>query len=275
MGKNGFFRSIFSPLILTGVYGFLYLPIALLIIYSFNASKLLSVWGGFSTKWYVILFEDTKLLQSGWVSLKVAFFSATLAVILGTMVALRLTRKKDFRGRTLLQGLVTAPLIVPEVVTGLSILIFFVSLKQLTGWPEARGVLTITLAHTTLATAYVTAILQSRLTTMDPSLIEAALDLGARPTRVFFSITVPLIAPALASSWLLAFALSADDLVIASFASGPEATTLPMTIFSSLKLGLSPEINAFATLVVGVIALGGLLTAGALLKQTNRFKRNS
>ena len=249
-------------------YAFLYVPILILIAFSFNKSRLVTVWDGFSLRWYESLWHNDQLLNAAWVSLKVATLSATLSILLGTLAALVLARFGRFKGRTLLSGLVTAPLVMPEVITGLSLLILFVSLKQVLGWPETRGVLTITIAHTTLAIAYVTAIIQSRLSGFDNTLIEAALDLGARPLKAFFLITLPLIAPALGAGWLLAFALSLDDLVIASFVSGPGSTTLPMVIFSSVKLGVTPQINALATLIVVFVSLGVLVSGWLIFRKS-------
>jgi putrescine transport system permease protein len=236
-------------------FAFLYIPILSLIIFSFNSNKLVTVWAGFSTKWYGVLLRNQQILDAAWLSLKIAFVTAWLAVILGTLVAMCLTRFGPFRGRALLSGLATAPLVMPEVITGLSLLLLFVALEQAIGWPAGRGTLTIIIAHATFALAYVAVVVQSRLVGMDPSIEEAALDLGAKPTKVFFVITLPIIFPALLSGWLLAFTLSLDDLVIASFVSGPGSSTLPMVIYSKVRLGLSPEINALATLLVCFVAL--------------------
>jgi putrescine transport system permease protein len=231
-------------------YAFLYGPIVSLVIYSFNESKLVTVWGGFSTKWYVALLDNEPLLNAALQSLKIATLSATVATFLGTMAAVALTRFGRFYGRSLMQGVLMAPLVMPEVLLGLTMLLLFVAMDQLIGWPHQRGLLTISIAHTTFAIAYVVVVMQSRLKTVDRSLEEAALDLGARPLKVFFLITLPLIAPALLSSWLLAFTLSLDDLVIASFTSGPGSTTLPMIVFSSVRLGVNPQINALATVLL-------------------------
>ncbi len=236
-------------------YAFLYGPIVLLIVYSFNESKLVTVWSGFSVKWYGELLRNDKLLDAAWLSLKIAFLSAGAATVLGTMAALALDRFGRFRGRTLLGGMIAAPLVMPEVITGLSMLLLFVALEQMTGWPDGRGQMTITIAHITFSMAYVAIVVQSRLKQMDRSLEEAALDLGARPLKVFFVITLPIIAPSLVAGWLLGFTLSLDDLVIASFVSGPGSTTLPMVIFSSVRLGVSPQINALATVIVVTVAI--------------------
>lgn len=235
---------------------FLYAPIISLIVFSFNESKLVTVWGGFSTKWYGALFRDPQILGSAWVSLQVAVASATLAVVLGTLAAYVLTRFGRFRGRAMLTGMTTAPLVMPEVITGLSLLLLFVAMEQLIGWPAGRGKLTIIIAHVTFCMAYVAVVVQSRLASLDESLEEAAMDLGARPVRVFFDVTVPVIAPALVAGWLLAFTLSLDDLVVASFVTGPGASTLPMVIFSKVRLGVSPDINALATIIIAIVAAG-------------------
>ncbi len=242
-----------SPFLISAMafgFAFLYVPILLLVVYSFNESRLVTVWGGFSTRWYGELFNNGQILEAAKTSLLVAVTTATLATALGTMAGLILARFGRFRGRTLFTGMITAPLVMPEVVTGLSILLLFVALEQIIGWPDGRGVTTITIAHVTFTMAYVAVIIQARLAQMDESVEEAALDLGARPAKVFFLITLPIIAPALLSGWLLAFTLSLDDLVIASFTAGPSSTTLPMVVFSSVRLGVTPEINALATLLI-------------------------
>lgn len=240
-------------------YVFLYGPILSLVVYSFNASRLVTVWGGFSTHWYGALLENEKLLGAAFLSLRIAAISATGAVVLGTMCAIALVRFGRFRGRLLFSAMTTAPLVMPEVITGLSLLLLFVSMQQVTGWPAGRSPLTITIAHITFATAYVSVVVQSRLAQMDGSLEEAALDLGARPLKVFMTVTLPLIAPSLVAGWLLAFTLSLDDLVVASFVSGPGSSTLPMVVFSSVRLGLSPEINALATILLGTVITGAVL----------------
>ncbi|MBY5458290.1 ABC transporter permease subunit [Rhizobium leguminosarum] len=231
-------------------FAFLYLPIVLLVIFSFNESKLVTVWGGFSTKWYVSLMSNQALLDAAWVTLRVGLLSATFATILGTMAALTLVRYTRFRGRMLFSGMVYAPLVMPEVITGLSLLLLFVAIGL------DRGFWTITLAHTTLTMCFVAVVVQSRLLSFDHSIEEAAQDLGAPPVRTFFEITLPIIAPAVLSGWILAFTLSLDDLVIASFTSGPGATTLPMRIYSQVRLGVTPEINAVCTILIGVVAFG-------------------
>lgn len=248
---------------------FLYLPIASLILFSFNESKLVTVWAGFSTKWYGALLHNRPILEAALLSLKIATLTACLATVLGTLAALCLARFGPFRGRALFSGLVTAPLVMPEVITGLSLLLLFVALEQAIGWPAGRGTLTIVIAHATFAMAYVTVVVQSRLVGMDASIEEAAMDLGARPAKVFLVITLPIIAPALVSGWLLAFTLSLDDLVVSSFVSGPGASTLPMVIYSKVRLGLSPEINALATLLVLVVSLA-MIAAGMIMTRQER-----
>lgn len=265
-----------SPVLITAMafgFAFLYVPILLLILYSFNESRLVTVWGGFSTKWYGELFANAQILEAAETSLLVAVTTATLATALGTMAGLILARFGRFRGRTLFTGMITAPLVMPEVVTGLSILLLFVALEQIIGWPDGRGVTTITIAHVTFTMAYVAVIIQSRLAQMDESVEEAALDLGARPAKVFFVITLPIIAPALLSGWLLAFTLSLDDLVIASFTAGPSSTTLPMVVFSSVRLGVTPEINALATLLIVFAAVTIGLAAWVMARSEKKRER--
>ena len=231
-------------------FAFLYLPIVLLVIFSFNESKLVTVWGGFSTKWYVSLLSNQALLDAAWVTIRVGLLSATFATVLGTMAALTLVRYTRFRGRMLFSGMVYAPLVMPEVITGLSLLLLFVAI----GFD--RGFWTITLAHTTLTMCFVAVVVQSRLLSFDQSIEEAAQDLGATPVRTFFEITLPIISPAVFSGWILAFTLSLDDLVIASFTSGPGATTLPMKIYSQVRLGVTPEINAVCTILIAIVTVG-------------------
>jgi putrescine transport system permease protein len=243
-----------SRLFLALGYLFLYTPIALLVLYSFNEGRLVTVWAGFSAKWYGELFRNEAIQAATLVSLEVAALAASLAAILGTLAGTALARWR-FPGRTLFSVMATAPLVLPEVITGLALLLLFVATEQAIGWPQGRGVLTITIAHATLGLAFVAVVVQARLAAFDRSLEEAALDLGARPWKVYATITLPLIAPAVATGWLLAFTLSLDDLVLASFTSGPAATTLPMVIFSAVRLGVSPQINALATIFVGVVGL--------------------
>jgi len=255
-------------------FAFLYVPLLLLMIYSFNDSKLVTVWGTASTRWYGELFQDDQILGAARTSLVIAAMSATLSTILGTICGLVLARFGRFRGRTLFSGMITAPLVMPEVITGLSILLLFVALEQLIGWPEGRGMTTITIAHVTFTMAYVTIIIQSRLGQMDESIEEAAMDLGARPLKVFFLITLPIIAPALLSGWLLSFTLSLDDLVIASFTAGPSSTTLPMVVFSSVRLGVTPKINALATLLVSAAAFC-IVIAAIIMRRAERERERA
>ena len=265
-----------SPFLISAMafgFAFLYVPILLLVVYSFNESRLVTVWGGFSTRWYGELFNNGQILEAAKTSLLVAVTTATFATALGTMAGLILARFGRFRGRTLFTGMITAPLVMPEVVTGLSILLLFVALEQVIGWPDGRGVTTITIAHVTFTMAYVAVIIQARLAQMDESVEEAALDLGARPAKVFFLITLPIIAPALLSGWLLAFTLSLDDLVIASFTSGPSATTLPIKIFSAVRLGVSPEINALSTVMIGIVTVGVIAASLATKRKKVRERR--
>lgn len=254
-------------------YAFLYLPILSLIIYSFNESRLVTVWGGFSTKWYGELFNNGPLLRAAWLSVKIAAMNATAAVVLGTLAALALVRFRRSRGHASLGVMSAAPLVMPEVIVGLSLLLLFVAMEDLLGWPKGRGQTTILIAHITFSMAYVTVIVQSRLSHMDKSLEEAALDLGARPIKVFFTITLPLIVPALGAGWLLAFTLSMDDLVIASFVSGPGSTTLPMVVYSSVRLGVNPQINALATIIIAVVSLAVLIASISMYRQELKNQR--
>lgn len=246
-------------------FAFLYLPIVLLIVYSFNESRLVTVWAGFSTKWYVSLFQNKGLMDAAWVTLRVAFISACVATVLGTLAALALTRYTRFRGRLLFTGMVFAPLVMPEVITGLSLLLLFVAVGL------DRGFLTVTLAHITFTMCFVTVVVQSRLLTFDRSIEEAAMDLGAPPVKTFFQVTLPVILPAIVSGWMLAFTLSLDDLVIASFTSGPGATTLPMKIYSQVRLGVTPEINAACTLLIAIVSVG--VIAASLVNKRREVQR--
>jgi putrescine transport system permease protein len=273
-------RGLFSKTALWLGLVFLYAPIISMIIFSFNFSRLVTVWDSAHSptlKWYVALLHDRQVLQAAWLSIRIAAMSASGAVVLGTLAGLVLARFGPFRGRALLQGLTTAPLVMPEVITGLSMLLLFVSLEQLFqklfGWQFDRGVTTITLAHITFTMAYVTVVVQSRLASFDDSLEEAALDLGALPATVFFRITVPLILPAILSGWLLAFTLSWDDVVVSQFVSGPGANTLPMVIFSKVRLGVNPSVNALATIMVLIVAIGVVLSAYFLKRQEKRRER--
>ena len=234
---------------------FIYLPMLILVIYSFNESKLVTVWGGWSIKWYVGLLDNTQLMGSVARSLEIACYTAVAAVALGTLAAFVLTRISQFKGRTLFGGLVTAPLVMPEVITGLSLLLLFVAMAQMIGWPQERGIVTIWIAHTTFCAAYVAVVVSARLRELDLSIEAAAMDLGARPWKVCFLITIPMIAPSLAAGGMMSFALSLDDLVLASFVSGPGSTTLPMEVFSAVRLGVKPEINAVASLILLAVSL--------------------
>ena len=248
-------RFSFSSLMLVLGLLFIYLPMLILVIYSFNASKLVTVWGGWSIKWYIGLLDNQQLMGSVMRSLEIACYTAVAAVALGTLAAFVLTRITRFKGRTLFGGLVTAPLVMPEVITGLSLLLLFVAMAQMIGWPQERGIVTIWIAHTTFCAAYVAVVVSARLRELDLSIEEAAMDLGARPWKVFFLITIPMIAPSLAAGGMMSFALSLDDLVLASFVSGPGSTTLPMEVFSAVRLGVKPEINAVASLILLAVSL--------------------
>lgn len=248
-------RWSFSNVMLVLGLLFIYIPMIILLIYSFNGSKLVTVWGGWSTKWYTGLLDNQQLLGSVFRSLEIAGYTAVSSVVLGTMAAFVLTRIPRFRGRTLFGGMVTAPLVMPEVITGLSLLLLFVAMAQLIGWPQERGVVTIWIAHTSFCSSYVAIVVSARLRELDLSIEEAAMDLGARPWKVFLRITMPMIAPSLAAGGMMSFALSLDDLVLASFVSGPGATTLPMEVFSAVRLGVKPEINAVASLILLMVSL--------------------
>lgn len=253
---------------------FIYLPMIIMVIYSFNASKLVTVWGGWSLKWYFGLLDNKQLIGSVFRSLEIAFYTAIAAVALGTVAAFVLTRIPHFRGRTLFGGMVTAPLVMPEVITGLSLLLLFVAMAQLVGWPAERGMLTIWIAHTTFCTAYVAIVVSARLRELDLSIEEAAMDLGAKPWKVFFLITIPMIAPSLAAGGMMSFALSLDDLVLASFVSGPGSTTLPMEVFSAVRLGVKPEINAVASLILLSVSLFTFFAWYFSAKAEERRKRS-
>ncbi|GAA0779279.1 ABC transporter permease [Roseibium denhamense] len=246
-------------------FSFLYLPIVLLVIYSFNESRLVTVWGGFSTKWYAALLENDQLLDAAWVTLRVAFVSASVATVLGTMAALVLVRSGRFRGRSLFSGMIFAPLVMPEVILGLSLLLLFVAMDQ------ARGFWTVMIAHTTFAMCYVAVVVQSRLVGFDKSVEEAAEDLGCPPVKTFFLITLPIILPGVIAGWMLAFTLSLDDLVIASFTTGPGATTLPMKIYSQVRLGVTPEINAVCTILVAFVTVG--VIAASIVSKRQQVQR--
>ncbi len=247
--------SWFNVTSLTLGFAFLYLPMIILVVYSFNSSRLVTVWAGFSAKWYGELLQNEDFLQAAWVTIKVAFFASSIATVLGTMAAYVLVRGGRFHGRTLFSGMIYAPLVMPEVITGLSLLLLFIGIGL------DRGILTVILAHTTFAMCYVSVVVSSRLISFDRSLEEAALDLGCSPFEAFRLVTLPIIAPAVISGWLLAFTLSLDDLVIASFTTGPGATTLPIKVFSAVRLGVSPEINALSTIMIGIVTIGVITTS--------------
>jgi len=251
-------------------YAFLYLPIVLLVIYSFNESKLVTVWAGFSTKWYAALLQDDELLSAAWLSLKVAILTAFSSVVIGTVAGYVLARFGRFRLFTLFAGMINAPLVMPEVIIGISILLLFVNLEQTFGWPQGRGLTTIWIGHTVLCVSYVAIIVQSRVRELNLSLEEAAMDLGATPLKIFFVITLPLISQALVSGWLLSFTLSLDDLVTSAFLSGPGSTTLPMVIFSRVRLGLNPEMNALATIFISLVTIGVVLANQLMRTQERR-----
>ena len=246
---------------------FLYLPIAILVIYSFNASRLVTVWGGWSLRWYTEFFNDRAMLDAAWMSFRVAATSASIATLLGTLAAVALSRAESFRGRTLFSGMLYAPLVMPEVITGLSLLLLFVAVNA------ERGFWTVTIAHTTLTMCFVAVVVQSRLGALDRSLEEAAMDLGCDPASAFLKVTLPLILPAIAAGWMLAFTLSLDDLVIASFTTGPGSSTLPIRIYSEVRLGVKPEINAICTLVIGLIAL--VIVAASLFSKLTSARGES
>jgi putrescine transport system permease protein len=265
-------RSFFVPAAMAFGFAFLYVPILSMIVFSFNNSRLVTVWDAANSptlKWYRILFDNRQILDAAWISIRIAAMNATGAAILGTLAGFALARFGQFRGRTALSALTTAPLVMPEVITGLSLLLLFVALEQALGWPRGRGMTTITIAHITFSLAYVTVIVHSRLTDFDLSLEEAAMDLGARPATVFRRITLPLITPAILSGWLLAFTLSWDDVVISQFVAGPGSSTLPMVIFSKVRLGVSPDVNALATIMVLIVA-GGIVGAALWMRRSER-----
>ncbi|SDG19150.1 putrescine transport system permease protein [Limimonas halophila] len=262
-----------SPLLITWLafgFAFLYGPIVFLIVYSFNASDLVTVWTGFSTKWYARLLQDDQILSAAYTSLQVAVITACIAVVLGTLAGMALARYGRFKGRTLFTALITGPLVMPDIVIGLSMLLLFVSAAQAIGIPASRGVNTIVIAHATFCLAYVAVVVQSRLSSMDRSVEEAAQDLGAPPGKVFVTVTLPIIAPALIAGWLLSFTLSLDDLVIASFVSGPGASTLPIVVFSKVRMGVSPMINALATIIVALVTIAVMITGILMARQERR-----
>ena len=267
-------RFKFSNFMLVAGLLFIYLPMVILVIYSFNASKLVTVWGGWSMKWYFGLLDNTQLIGSVLRTQESAVYTALSSVILGTLAAFVLTRIPRFKGRTLFGGMVTAPLVMPEVITGLSLLLLFVAMAQMIGWPAERGILTIWIAHTSFCASYVAVVVSSRLRELDLSIEEAAMDLGARPWKVFMLITIPMIAPSLAAGGMMSFALSLDDLVLASFVSGPGSTTLPMEVFSAVRLGVKPEINAVASLILLSVSLFTFFAWYFSAKAEERRKRS-
>ena len=260
-------RPVFLWSVLIFGIAFLYVPMLLLVIYSFNSSRIVPIWGGFSTKWYGVLFESPEIWEAVSLSLKIATVNACFATVLGTLAGLALVRFGRFKGRTLFSGMISAPLVMPEVITGLSLLLLFITMQEFIGWPDQRGFTTITIAHITFSMAYVAVIIQSRLSGMAQDLEEAAQDLGAKPFRVLTDITLPLLAPGMLAGWLLSFTLSLDDLIIASFVTGPGAVTLPILIYSRVKLGLRPDINALATIIILVVAIGLILAGYIMLRQ--------
>jgi putrescine transport system permease protein len=262
-------RPVFLVTMLCFGFAFFYIPILSMIVYSFNGSRLATVWGGFSTKWYGELFNNRQIMRAALLSLKIALVSATFATILGTMAGIALARFRVFRGRTLFSGLVTAPLVMPEVITGIASLMLFILMARWIGWPSQRGFATVTLAHITFSMVFVTTIVQSRLAQTDASVEEAAIDLGSRPWQVMRDITLPIISPAILSGWLLAFTISLDDVVITNFTTGPGNTTLPILIWSKVKLGVTPDINALATITVTIVGIG-VIVAGILLQRADK-----
>jgi putrescine transport system permease protein len=271
MTSAAFNRWFWRGWLLAG-FAFLYLPILALVIYSFNDSPIPNVWRGFTLKWYAGLADDREILSGLWLSLRIAFFTACGAVVLGTLAAVALVKHRRFRGRTVFSGMVTAPLVMPEVVVGLSLLLMLVSVQRVIGVPE-RGMLTIWLGHLLLGMAYATVVVQARLQDLNPQLEEAALDLGARPLQVFLLVTLPMIAQSLASAWLLTFTISLDDVVLSAFLSGPGSTTMPLVIFSRARLGVSPSVNAVAAIIVAVVAVGVLIASYAIARAERRRQR--
>ncbi len=267
-------RSTFLISVLCFGMAFLYIPVVSLIVYSFNYSKIVPIWGGFSTRWYKVLFESEEVWAALTLSLKIALMSATFATLLGTLAGLALVRFGRFKGRMLFSGMISAPLVMPEVITGLSLLLLFIALRELIGWPGERGITTITIAHITFCMAYVAVIIQARLAGMGQDLEEAAMDLGSKPFRVLVDITLPLLAPGMIAGWLLAFSLSLDDLVIASFVSGPGSNTLPILIYSRVRLGLRPDINALATIIIVVGVISVFIAGWLMLRQQKQRERD-
>ncbi|HDR9769617.1 MULTISPECIES: ABC transporter permease subunit [Burkholderia] len=267
-------NRILSACVLGAGFLFLYVPIVSLVAYSFNASKLVTVWSGFSLKWYGALLHDDELLTAAWLSLKIALLTATASVAIGTWAGFVLARMGRFRGFTLYAAMINAPLVIPEVIQGISLLLLFVAMQQAFGWPAGRGWLTIWIGHVMLCLSFVAVIVQSRVKELDRSIEEAALDLGARPWKVFFVITLPLIAQALVSGWLLAFTVSIDDVILSAFLSGPGSTTLPLVVFSRVRMGLNPEMNALATVFITVVTIGVVVVNRAMLARERRQARD-
>jgi putrescine transport system permease protein len=267
-------RSLFLSIWLALGLAFLYVPLISLIVYSFNKSRLATLWGGFSTEWYYRLFENSQIIDAALLSMRIAALSATVATILGTMAGFALARVARFPGRTMFSGLVSAPLVMPEVIAGLSMLFLFILMEQMIGWPKGRGATTVTLAHITFSMAYVAVIVRARLSSMDRSLEEAAMDLGSRPLRVLFDVTVPLISPAMVSGWLLSFTLSLDDVVITAFTTGPGATTLPLVVWSKVKLGVTPDVNALATIIISFVSACVIVAGFIMYRAEKRRERD-
>jgi putrescine transport system permease protein len=263
-----------SVTVLTIGFVFLYVPILSLVIFSFNESKLVTVWSGLSTRWYAALLDDDELLQAAWLSLKIALMTATASIVIGTWAGFVMARFGRFKGFTLFTGMINAPLVIPEVIQGISLLLLFVAMQQVLGWPKGRGILTMWIGHVMLCISYVAIIVQSRLKEMNRSLEEAALDLGATPLKVFFVITIPLISQAILSGWLLSFTLSIDDLVLSAFLSGPGSTTLPLVVFSRVRLGLNPEMNALATLFISIVTIGVVVVNQVLVSKERKRARD-
>jgi len=267
-------RPLFLITCLCFGFAFFYVPIVSLIVFSFNKSRLATVWGGFSTQWYGKLLHNEQVLKAALLSLQIALVSATVATILGAMAGIALARFRRFRGRTVLSGLVTAPLVMPEVITGISLLLLFIFMAEWIGWPGSRGFTTVTIAHITFTMTYVTVVVQSRLSSMDVAIEEAAMDLGARPWQVLKDVTLPVISPALLSGWLLAFTISLDDVVITSFTTGPGSTTLPILIWSKVRLGVTPDINALATVMIAIVTLGVIAATLIMNRAEQRRERD-
>ncbi len=268
-------NRILSASVLTVGFLFLYIPIISLVVYSFNASKLVTVWSGFSLKWYGALLHDDELLTAAWLSLKIALLTACASVAIGTWAGFVLARMGRFRCFTFYAAMINAPLVIPEVIQGISLLLLFVAMQQMFGWPAGRGVLTIWIGHVMLCLSFVAVIVQSRVRDLDRSIEEAALDLGAKPWKVFFVITLPLISQALVSGWLLAFTVSIDDVILSAFLSGPGSTTLPLVVFSRVRLGLNPEMNALATMFITIVTIGVVVVNSVMLARERRLARDA